>query len=62
MGTDPATSVVDQHSISYEAPHLAIMGGSTFVNTTGYNPTETMQALAWYGADYIAKNFHKLAG
>jgi gluconate 2-dehydrogenase alpha chain len=62
MGTDPATSVVDQYSLSHEAPHLAIMGGSTFVNTTGYNPTETMQALAWYGADYIAKNFHKLAG
>jgi len=31
------------------------------VNTTGYNPTETMQALAWYGAEHIAKNFDTLA-
>jgi len=61
MGTDPSSSVVDQYSLSHEAPHLAVMGGSTFVNTTGYNPTETMQALAWYGAEHIAKNFDTLA-
>jgi gluconate 2-dehydrogenase alpha chain len=60
MGTDPSTSVVNQYSISHEAPHLAIMGGSTFVTGTNYNPTETMQAVAWYGADYIAKNIDAL--
>jgi gluconate 2-dehydrogenase alpha chain len=62
MGADPSTSVVDRYSVSHEAPHLAIMGGSTFVSVTGYNPTETMQALAWYSAEHIAKNFGTLSG
>lgn len=61
MGTDPGSSVVNQYSISHEASNLAIMGASTFVTTTGYNPTTTLEALAWYGADYIAKNFNSLA-
>jgi gluconate 2-dehydrogenase alpha chain len=60
MGEDPASSVVNQFSISHEAPNLAIMGGSTFVSTSAYNPTETIQALAWYGSEYIAKNFGTL--
>jgi gluconate 2-dehydrogenase alpha chain len=61
MGNDPATSVVNQYSIAHEAPNLAILGGSTFPCVTGYNPTETIQALAWYGAEYIGKNFDTLA-
>jgi gluconate 2-dehydrogenase alpha chain len=61
MGSDPSASVVNRYSVSYEAPNLSIMGGSTFVNTTGYNPTETIQALAWYGAEHIANNFDALA-
>jgi gluconate 2-dehydrogenase alpha chain len=61
MGEDPDASVVDKYSVSHEVPNLAVMGGSTFVSTTGYNPTETIQALAWYGAEHIAKNFESLA-
>jgi gluconate 2-dehydrogenase alpha chain len=61
MGEDPTSSVVDRYSISHEAPNLVIMGGSTFVSTSGYNPTETMQALAWYGAQHIASNFGAIA-
>ena len=61
MGNDAATSVVDKHSLAHDTPHLAILGGSTFVNTTGYNPTETIQALAWLSAEHIAGNFGSLA-
>jgi gluconate 2-dehydrogenase alpha chain len=57
MGEDPASSVVNQFSISHEVPNLAILGGATFVSTGGYNPTTTIQALTWYGSEYIAKNF-----
>jgi gluconate 2-dehydrogenase alpha chain len=60
MGTDASNSVVDKYSISHEARNLAVMGASTYPNTAGYNPTETLQALAWFGAEYIAKNFHTL--
>jgi gluconate 2-dehydrogenase alpha chain len=61
MGTDPSASVVDEYSVSHEARNLAVMGGSTFCNTTGYNPTETIEAIAWRSAEHIAQNFHTLA-
>jgi gluconate 2-dehydrogenase alpha chain len=60
MGDDPKSSVVDRFGITHEARNLAVMGGSTFVSTSGYNPTETIEALAWYGAEHIAKNFDSL--
>jgi gluconate 2-dehydrogenase alpha chain len=62
MGTNPATSVVDGYCISHEVPNLAILGGSTFVSATGYNPTETIQALSWRSAEYVAQNFARLTG
>jgi gluconate 2-dehydrogenase alpha chain len=61
MGDDPGNSVVDQFGITHEARNLAVMGGSTFVSVSGYNPTETIEALAWRGAEHIAKNFDSLA-
>jgi gluconate 2-dehydrogenase alpha chain len=61
MGRDPATSVVDSHCISHEVQNLAILGGSTFVSASGYNPTQTIQALSWRSAEYIAGNFERLA-
>jgi gluconate 2-dehydrogenase alpha chain len=61
MGDDPASSVVNQFGLSHEAPGLAVMGGSTFTTISGFVPTETIQALAYWGADHIAKNFDTLA-
>jgi len=61
MGDDPSMSVVNKYSLAHEVPNLAILGGSTFCSTTGYNPTETIEALAWYAADNIAQNFNKIA-
>jgi gluconate 2-dehydrogenase alpha chain len=61
LGQDPASSVVDQYLISHEVRNLAVMGGSTFPGTTGYNPTETIEATSWRAAEHIAANFHKLA-
>ena len=61
MGDDPAASVVNRYSLAHEAPNLMILGGSTFPGSSGYNPTETLQALAWYAAEYLAKNFNRVA-
>jgi choline dehydrogenase-like flavoprotein len=61
MGDDPEKSVVDQYCISHEVRNLAVMGGSCFPGTTGYNPTETIEALSWRAAEHIATNFNKLA-
>ena len=61
MGNDSAQSVVDRNSIAHEVPNLAILGGSTFPSTSGYMPTQTIQALSWRSAEYIAQNFDKIA-
>jgi gluconate 2-dehydrogenase alpha chain len=61
MGNDPSTSVVNKWLISHEVPNLAILGGSTFPTSTAYNPTHTIESLAWRTGEYIAKNFNKLA-
>ena len=58
---DPAASVVNRYSLAHDAPNLMILGGSTFPGSSGYNPTETLQALAWYAAEYLAKNFNRVA-
>ena len=60
-GEDPATSVVDPYLLAHEVRNLAILGGSTFPSTTGYNPTCTIEATAWRAAEHIAKNYRKLA-
>jgi len=61
MGADPASSVVDAHGISHAAPNLMVLGGSNWPSTTGYNPTETIMAHAWYAADYLAQNLSKIS-
>ena len=61
MGDDPATSVVNKYGLAHDASNLCVLGGSTFPGSSGYNPTGTIQAHAWYAADYIAQNFNDIA-
>jgi gluconate 2-dehydrogenase alpha chain len=61
MGDDPSMSVVNKYGISHEASNLMILGGSDWCSTTGYNPTETIYAHAWFAADYLAQNFQTIA-
>ncbi len=53
MGTDPATSVVNEWGRAHEVRNLFIIDGSIFVTSAGVNPTRTIQALALYIADTI---------
>jgi choline dehydrogenase-like flavoprotein len=46
MGTDPATSVVDQWGRAHDVPNLYVVDGSTFVTSAGLNPTATICAFA----------------
>jgi len=57
MGTDPATSVVNRFGQSWDVPNLFIVGSSTFPSMTGFNPTLTIQALAYMSADAIVKRY-----
>jgi gluconate 2-dehydrogenase alpha chain len=61
MGDDPASSVVNKYGLSHEAPNLMVLGGSNWCSTTGYNPTVTIEAHAWFAADYLAANLGKIA-
>src|SRR5947209_3499411 len=53
IGDDPTRSVVNEFCISHEVSNLAVMGGSCFPGTTGYNPTETIEALSWRATETI---------
>lgn len=53
MGTDPATSVVDQFGRAHDHPNLYVADASVFVTSAAINPTATAQALALRTADHI---------
>lgn len=53
MGEDPATSVVNVHGEVHECAGLFAVGGGQFPTLPAYNPTETIQALAFLTADHL---------
>ena len=60
MGTDPATSVVNEWGRSHDVKNLFIVDGSIFVTSAGLNPTRTIQALALYIADAMKQRLANL--
>jgi gluconate 2-dehydrogenase alpha chain len=62
MGSDPKTSVVNRYGQSWDIPNLFIAGGSIHPSIGGFNPTLTMQALAYFTADAIANKYKKNPG
>ncbi len=57
MGTDPNSSVVNKYGQSWDIPNLFIVGSSTNPSMSGFNPTLTIQALAYMSADAIANRY-----
>ncbi|HEV2201937.1 MAG TPA: GMC family oxidoreductase [Bryobacteraceae bacterium] len=62
MGNDPKTSVVNRYGQSWDIPNLFIVGSSTFPSMSGFNPTLTIQALAYMSADAIVNRYKKNPG
>ncbi|MBI2911057.1 MAG: hypothetical protein HYY05_02865, partial [Chloroflexi bacterium] len=62
MGVDPATSVVDPQGRAHDVPNLFLCSGSTMPSVTGFNPTETIQALTWRTCDHIRETWRHGAG
>jgi gluconate 2-dehydrogenase alpha chain len=62
MGSDPKTSVVNRYGQSWDVPNLFIIGSSTFPTMSGFNPTLTIQALAYMSADAIVNRYKKNPG
>lgn len=46
MGTDPATSVVNEWGRTHDVPNLYIFDGSTWPTSAGMNPTATIAAMS----------------
>jgi gluconate 2-dehydrogenase alpha chain len=62
MGDHPATSVVNRYGQSWDIPNLFIVGSSTFPTMSGFNPTLTIQALAYLTADAIVNRYRRSPG
>jgi gluconate 2-dehydrogenase alpha chain len=62
MGNDPNTSVVNKYGQSWDIPNLFIVGSSTHPSMSGFNPTLTIQALAYMSADAIVNRYKKHLG
>jgi gluconate 2-dehydrogenase alpha chain len=62
MGTDPKSSVVNRYGQSWDIPNLFVIGSSTFPTMSGFNPTLTIQALAYMSADTIVNRYRKNPG
>jgi choline dehydrogenase-like flavoprotein len=60
MGTNPATSVVNEWGRCHDVRNLFIVDGSIFVTAAAVNPTNTIQALALFIADAMKKNLANL--
>jgi gluconate 2-dehydrogenase alpha chain len=54
--------VVNRYGQSWDIPNLFIAGGSTHPSIGGFNPTLTMQALAYLTADAIVTRYRKNPG
>ena len=53
MGLDPQNSVTDPYGKVHECAGLYAIGGGGFVSYGGYNPNETIQALAYMSAESL---------
>jgi len=62
MGSDPRSSVVNRYGQSWDVPNLFVIGSSTFPSMSGFNPTLTIQALAYMSADAIANRYRNDPG
>ena len=62
MGANPKESVVNKYSQSWDIPNLFVMGSATHPTMSGFNPTLTIQALAYMTADAIVNRYRKNPG
>jgi gluconate 2-dehydrogenase alpha chain len=62
MGTSPANSALNVYLQSWDVPNLFVQGASAFPQNAGYNPTDTVAALAYWSAAAIRSQYLKNPG
>ncbi len=55
MGDDPRKSVVNRYLQCWDMPNVFVQGACLFPQNAGYNPTGTVGALAFWGADALRR-------
>ena len=62
MGADPGSSALNTYLQSWDVPNLFVTGMSSFPQNAGYNPTNTVGALAFRTAEAIRTQYLKNPG
>lgn len=62
MGSTPADSVVNRYLQSWDLHNLFVMGAGVFPQNAGYNPTNTVAALAYWSAQAIRQRYLRSPG
>src|SRR5277367_2264286 len=62
MGVDPGSSALNKYLQSWDVPNLFVMGATAFPQNAGYNPTNTVAALAYWSAEAIRTQYLKNPG
>ena len=57
MGGDRSTSAVNKYLQSWDVPNVFVVGASAFAHNSGYNPTGTVGALAYWTADALVSRY-----
>ena len=59
MGDDPQTSVVDRYCRIHDVDNIWVVDGSVHVNNGGFNPSLTIQAIAYWAAARMIRDLPK---
>ncbi len=62
MGGNPKESVVNKYGQSWDIPNLFVMGSGNHPTMSGFNPTLTIQALAYMTAAAFVNRYRKNPG
>ena len=56
MGNDPKTSVVDRYCRIHDMDNIYVVDGSVHVNNGGFNPSLTIQAIAYWASAKMVRD------
>jgi choline dehydrogenase-like flavoprotein len=60
MGNDPKTSVVDKYCRLHDVDNVYVVDGSVHVNNGGFNPSLTIQAIAYWASARMVTDLHRV--
>ncbi|WP_420225490.1 GMC family oxidoreductase [Pigmentiphaga litoralis] len=62
IGSDPATSVVNRYGQCWDVPNVFVTGAALFPQNSGYNPTGTVGAMAYWTVDAVKQQYLRQPG